>query len=126
MFGPGMAIFQPDTSSVENPPVPVSQATVTGQDADNGAQPAVLQAEGVTSISPCCCIPEKLFVLLLKEERRGESDLRATDINIGQSQRNDLNMSATSDGPTQTGQGQIQADTLFRAYFVTTVEVSMT
>jgi hypothetical protein len=54
---PGMAIsgFQPDTSSVENP---VSQATVTGQDADNGAQPAVPQAGGVTSISPCCCIPE--------------------------------------------------------------------
>ena len=54
----GMAIFQPDTNTVENPVLPVSQATMTGQDADNGAQP-VEQAEGVTSISPCCCIPEK-------------------------------------------------------------------
>jgi hypothetical protein len=51
----GMAIFQPAKSSTaENP---MSQATVTGQDADNGAP--VSQAEGVTSISPRCCIPEK-------------------------------------------------------------------
>jgi hypothetical protein len=54
-----MAIFPPDMSSVENPVLPVSQATATGQDADNGAQPAVSQAEGVTSISLRCCIPEK-------------------------------------------------------------------
>jgi hypothetical protein len=62
----GIAIFQPDTSTVENPVLPVSQATVTGQVADNGAQPAVSQAEGVTSISSCCCIPEKRFVLYFK------------------------------------------------------------
>jgi hypothetical protein len=53
----GMTTFQPDTNTVENPVLPVSQATVTGQDADNGAP--VSQAEGVTSISPRCCIPEK-------------------------------------------------------------------
>ena len=55
----GMATIQPDTSGVENPMLPVSQATVSGQDADNGAQPAISHAEGVTSISPRCCIPEK-------------------------------------------------------------------
>jgi hypothetical protein len=44
----GMAISQPDTS--RNPVMPVSQATVTGQDADNGTKPAISRAEGVTII----------------------------------------------------------------------------
>ena len=55
-----LAAFQPGMSSVENPVLPVSQAsTVTDQDTDNRAQPAISQAEGVTSISSRCCIPEK-------------------------------------------------------------------
>jgi hypothetical protein len=43
-------------------------------------------------------------------------------MNMDQSQRNNVNMDATSDGPTQPGQGQIQAEIQFRAYFVTAVE----
>ena len=58
-----MAVIQPDTSSVTSPVLPVSQATVIGQDADNEALPVVSQAEGVTLISSHCYIPEKLFVL---------------------------------------------------------------
>ena len=104
----------------------VPQATVTGQDADNEAQPAVSQAEGVTSISPCCCFPENCYPFLLQVEERRESDTLATGMNMVQSQRNNVNMDATSDRPTQAGQGQIQAEIQFRAYFVTTVEVSMT
>jgi hypothetical protein len=122
----GMAMFQPDTSSVENPVLPVSQATVTGQDADNGAQPAVSQAQGVTCISPRCCIPKKAIRSFLQVEGRGESDTRATEMKMVQSQRNSVNMKATSDRPTQAGQDQIQEKIQFRAYFVTTVEVSMT
>jgi len=99
---------------------------VTGQDADNEAQPAVSQAEGVTSISPCCCFPENCYPFLLQVEERRESDTLATGMNMVQSQRNNVNMDATSDRPTQAGQGQIQAEIQFRAYFVTTVEVSMT
>jgi hypothetical protein len=47
-------------------------------------------------------------------------------MNMVQSQRNNVDMNATSDRPTQAGQGQIQAEIQFRAYFVTTVEVAMT
>ena len=47
-----MVIFQPDTITVESPVSPVPQATMTGQDADNGAHSVVSQAGGVTSVLP--------------------------------------------------------------------------
>jgi hypothetical protein len=70
--------------------------------------------------------PRETIRSLLQVEAPGESDIQATKMNMDQSQRNNVNMNATSNRSTQAGQGQIQAEIQFRAYFVTIVEVSMT
>lgn len=55
----GMTTFQSDTSTIENPVLPVPHVTMAGQDVDDGAHPIDSQAGGVPSIPPCFCIPEK-------------------------------------------------------------------
>ena len=50
---------------------------------------------------------------------------RATEMNVDQFQCNTINLNATSDTPTQAGQGHVQAETQLCAYFITTGDLGV-
>jgi hypothetical protein len=106
-----MDLLGPHTSVVASPLRSVS----TGQDINDEAQSVVSQAEGVSSICPCCQIPRRLFCPVTGSEEGND----APEINIDQSRsRDDV-------GHTTSGR-LTQAEAQIRACFLTIVEISMT
>jgi hypothetical protein len=90
----------PHTSSLPSPLRSVS----TGQDINDEAQPVVSQAEGVTSIWPCCRIPSRLFCSITASRGGGDTPEKP-EMNI-------------------TGDGLTQAEAQIRTCFPTIVEIS--
>jgi hypothetical protein len=84
------------------------------QDINDEAQPGVSQAEGVTSICPCCLIPGQLFCSVI-----GSGGRDIPEMNIDQFRSRDRVSGTTSDPSTQ-------AEAQIRTYFLTIVEISMT
>jgi hypothetical protein len=101
------AILGPHTSSVASSLRSVS----AGEDINDEAQSVVSQAEGVTSVCPCCRIPRRLFCSVTGA---GGSDI--SEINIDQSRSRDDASHTTSDRLTQ-------AEAQTRACFLTIVEI---
>jgi hypothetical protein len=87
----------------------------TGQDirVSDEAQSVAPQAEGVTSICPCCRIPRRFFCSVTGSEA---SDV--PEINIVQPSSDDVSHT--------TSDRLIQAEAQTRACFLTIVEISMT
>ena len=90
----------PHISSLPSP----LQSVSTGQDINNGAQPVVSQAEGVTSIWPCCRIPRRLFCSITASRGGGDTPEKPE-------------MNITEDGLTH-------AEAQIRTCFPTIVEIS--
>jgi hypothetical protein len=105
-----MDILRPHASSVASS----LRLASTSLDINDAAQPLVPQAEGVTSIRPCCLMPRQLFPSLI-----GSGGRDIPEMNIDQSRSNGGVSGTTSDGPTQ-GEAQI------RTYFLAIVEIPMT
>ena len=105
-----MDVIGPYTSSAASS-LPLASIS---QDINDEAQPGVSQAEGVTSICPCCLIPRQLFSSVIGSGRRG-----ILEMNIDQLRSRGSVSGTSSDGPTQ-------ADPQIRTYFLTIVEMSMT
>jgi membrane protease subunit (stomatin/prohibitin family) len=103
-----MDMLGPHTSIIVS-----SLRSVSGQDI-NKAQSVVSQAEGVTSIWPCCRIPRRLFC-----SGKGCGGDNNSYINIDQSRSCDDVSHTTSNRPTQA-----EAQTC--ACFLTILEISMT
>jgi hypothetical protein len=105
-----MDILGPHTSSVANS----LRLASTSQDINYEAQPIVSQAEGVTSICPCCLFPRQLFYSVIGSGRRDRFEM-----NIDPSRSREGVSGTANDGPTQ-------AEAQIRTYFLTIVEISMT
>jgi hypothetical protein len=93
----------------------IREEEVTGADSESHEMDILVsQAEGVTSIRPCCLIPRQLFPSLIGSRGRD-----IPEMNIDQFRSRGSVSGTSSDGPTQ-------ADPQIRTYFLTIVEMSMT
>ena len=99
----------PRTSSVASP-LRSLRSVSTGQEINDEARSVVSQAQGVTSISPCCLIPRRLSGSVTESWGYDTSEM-----NIDQSHRSD-----------DINDRQSQAEAQTRACFLMFVELSMT
>ncbi|SRR6266478_109396 len=110
-----MATIQPHAAGSVASPVSLSS---TGQDVDRGKQPAVSQVEGM--VFTVLSLYPKTTTSFFWSESVGFGESNMPEMNIDQSQRDDVNNS-NSDTPAQVGEGQIHAEAQICMYNTTAV-----